>query len=228
MLLYILKFWKRSVTMLKMVNLLYKNYSPFIKACLCAWLLVGCSCKETLPRAKENKERSENQATDKGEVAQVSMPTHSHQKLVKRAIAYIKPVGDNKVRGAVVFTKVEDGIKIVADLEGLSPGLHGFHVHEHGDCSGKGAESTGAHYNPTGQKHGGPDSAERHVGDLGNIEANAQGHAHLERVDSIIQLDGPHSIIGRALVVHAGEDDYTTQPSGNAGDKIGCGAIEAF
>jgi Cu-Zn family superoxide dismutase len=113
----------------------------------------------------------------------------------------------------------------VADVDGLSPGKHGFHVHEFGDCSGDGS-ATGSHFNPTNSKHGGPDSRERHVGDLGNLVADETGYAHYERVDKIISLEGENSILGRSIVIHADPDDYTTQPTGASGTKIACGVIE--
>ena len=86
----------------------------------------------------------------------------------------------------------------------------------------------GPHYNPLDNQHGGPDSAERHVGDLGNIEADADGNGTLELTDNIIQLSGEHSIIGRSVIIHAQEDDLgTTDPAemGNAGAKVACGTI---
>jgi Cu-Zn family superoxide dismutase len=125
----------------------------------------------------------------------------------------------------VTFTKVKGGVQIIADIDGLTPGKHGFHVHEFGDC-GKNGDAAGAHFNPTNQKHGGPDSPERHVGDFGNLEANSHGHAHYERIDKLIQLEGKNSIIGRSIMIHADEDDFTTQPTGASGARIGCGVIE--
>lgn len=182
-----------------------------------------------LPPAPEPRDDDDRETQDRGreELAQASPSSTLTPKTVKEAIAYIKPVEGNPLRGKVVFTQVDNGVRVVADVEGLTPGEHGFHVHEHGDCGGKGAEGAGSHYNPTNKKHGGPDSAERHVGDLGNLDADETGYAHYERVDSIIELSGPHSIVGRSVIVHADRDDYTTQPTGNAGAKIGCGVIEA-
>jgi Cu-Zn family superoxide dismutase len=127
----------------------------------------------------------------------------------------------------VTFTKVPGGINIVADVDGLKPGKHGFHVHEHGDCSGTDGMKAGGHFNPTNSKHGGPDSPERHVGDFGNLEADENGHAHYERVDKLITFEGTNSILGKSIIIHADPDDYVTQPTGNAGARIGCGKIEA-
>lgn len=146
---------------------------------------------------------------------------------VTEAKAEIHPSSGSQVKGVVTFKKVSNGVLIVADLEGLAPGKHGFHIHEKGDCSAADASSAGGHFNPDNQPHGGPDSEKRHVGDLGNIKADDKGKAHYERVDTIVKLNGDHSIVGRSVVVHADPDDYVTQPSGNAGNRIGCGVIQA-
>lgn len=139
----------------------------------------------------------------------------------------LEPTKGNELSGTVTFTVVPEGVLVEADLDGLKPGKHGFHVHEHGDCSAPDASSAGGHFNPTNSKHGGPDSPERHVGDLGNLEADQDGHAHYSRVDKLIKLDGPNSIIGKSIIVHADPDDLTSQPAGNAGARIACGKIEA-
>jgi Cu-Zn family superoxide dismutase len=124
---------------------------------------------------------------------------------------------------------VDGGVQIVADLEGLEPGKHGFHIHENGDCSAPDAESAGGHFNPDGSPHGAPDNpaSQRHVGDLGNVEADADGKAHYERTDQIISMEGDNSIVGKAVIVHAQSDDLQTQPTGGAGPRLACGVIQA-
>ncbi|OPY65661.1 MAG: Superoxide dismutase (Cu-Zn) precursor [Syntrophorhabdaceae bacterium PtaU1.Bin034] len=144
---------------------------------------------------------------------------------VEKAVAVIHPTPGNAVRGVVKFTKEKAGVKVVADIEGLKEGKHGFHVHEYGDCSSMDAESAGGHFNPNGKPHGAPTDKERHVGDLGNINANAEGKAHYEWTDTQISLAGPNSIIGRAVIVHADPDDLKSQPTGNAGARLGCGVV---
>ena len=141
------------------------------------------------------------------------------------AVCVLHPTKGNEVSGIVTFTKTEGGIKIVANFEGLTPGKHGFHIHEYGDCSRLDGKSAGGHFNPDDKKHGAPNSEERHVGDLGNLLANEKGKAYFEMIDSYISFIGPHSIIGRAIIVHAGEDDLTSQPTGNAGARLACGVI---
>ena len=127
--------------------------------------------------------------------------------------------------GTVTFTKGTDGIQVVADVTGLTPGKHGFHVHEFGDCSSPDGNSAGAHFNPTHKQHGAPNAADRHAGDLGNIEADASGKAHLDWKDKVMKLSGPDSVVGRSVILHEKEDDLKTQPTGNAGGRLACGVI---
>ncbi|MDQ8184097.1 superoxide dismutase family protein [Pelagicoccus sp. SDUM812002] len=142
------------------------------------------------------------------------------------AIAQLSPTEGNKVSGTVTFIEDRDGVRVVADLIGLPSGMHGFHIHENGDCSAPDASSAGGHFNPTNAKHAGPDSRVRHVGDLGNIEATSAGQAQRDTVDSVLTFEGPNSIIGKGVIVHAGKDDLTSQPSGAAGARLACGVIE--
>jgi len=142
-----------------------------------------------------------------------------------KAICIMQPLSDSKVSGMIIFTQKGDEVEITGQIAGLTPGLHGFHVHEFGDLTSKDGLSTGGHFNPEGKKHGGPHDKDRHVGDLGNIMANDKGVATLNMKDKLIQLDGPHCILGRALIVHAKADDEKTQPSGGAGGRIGGGVI---
>jgi Cu-Zn family superoxide dismutase len=127
--------------------------------------------------------------------------------------------------GVVRFETVEHGVRVVADITGLAPGKHGFHIHEYGDCSSEDGSSAGGHFNPAGMPHSMPASEKRHAGDLGNIEADNSGKAHLDYVDAVISFTGPNSIVGRGVIVHEKEDDLKTQPTGNAGARLACGVI---
>lgn len=143
-----------------------------------------------------------------------------------KAIAVLHPTAGNKVGGTVTFTEVADGVQVNAELTGLTPGNHGFHVHEFGDCSAPDLSSAGGHFNPTNKPHAGPDATERHVGDMGNVEADASGKAKLEYLDHHISLTNDQSsVIGRAVVVHAKADDLKSQPAGDSGARIACGVI---
>ena len=145
-----------------------------------------------------------------------------------QATAYLEPASSSDVSGTVTFTQQEGGIQIQASVEGLSSGKYGFHVHENGDCSAPDASSAGGHFNPNNTQHGAPSVGpdERHVGDLGNLLVDGQGNAEYQRVDPVISFEGEHSILGKAVVIHRGEDDLESQPSGDAGERIACGIIE--
>ena len=146
-----------------------------------------------------------------------------------QAVAALKPTEGNNVTGKVTFISQNGAIRVVADIEGLEPGKHGFHIHETGDCSAPDASSAGGHFNPGSAPHGAPENppAQRHAGDLGNLEANAEGKAHYEMVDQILSLGGPNSIVGKSVIVHAQPDDLSTQPTGNSGPRLACGVIQA-
>ncbi|MBI1965869.1 MAG: superoxide dismutase family protein [Betaproteobacteria bacterium] len=145
-----------------------------------------------------------------------------------RANAQLKPTKGNKTFGEATFEQAGDKVRVVVFVQGLKPGQeHGLHIHEAADCSG---DATGAkgHFNPLGKPHGRYGSAERHAGDLPSLKANKAGRANVQvDLDIVTVTPGPASIIGRGLVVHAGPDDFKTQPHGNAGARIACGVIQA-
>ena len=141
------------------------------------------------------------------------------------AVADLSPTEGNTVRGTVTFTQEAGGVRIVAELAGLAPGDHGFHILETGDCSALDAASAAGHLNPAGAPHGAPEVQARHVGDLGNVTADASGNARYDRMDTQLSLEGEHSVVGRTVVVHTGADDLTSQPAGNAGPRAACGVI---
>ncbi len=130
------------------------------------------------------------------------------------------------VKGTVEFKETPDGIEVTANLEGLKKGDHGFHIHEKGDCSAPDAMSAGGHFNPANHKHGAPDAEEHHEGDLGNITAEKDGKATKTFTLKDASLgEGDNSIVGKGFIIHAKVDDMKTQPTGNAGDRVGCGTI---
>ena len=154
----------------------------------------------------------------------MAMPMQAQPAAVTKAVCIVQPLGSSQAKGKVTFTKQSDGVLVTAEISGLTPGDHGFHVHEWGDISSADGTSTGGHYNPSGMQHGQPDAGQRHAGDFGNITADAQGNARYSRVDKTMMLDGPTSVIGRAIIIHANPDDFS-QPTGNAGGRIACGVI---
>jgi Cu-Zn family superoxide dismutase len=159
------------------------------------------------------------------EATKSSSPADTPPKTIK-AVAELSPASDSKVKGTVTFTRRGEVTRVVAVLTGLTPGLHGFHIHEKGDCSAPDASSAGAHFNPETVAHGGPDAIHRHIGDFGNVEADAVGHVFFTKDFRNLEFDGPSSIVGRAVIIHANADDLVTQPSGNAGPRVACGAIQ--
>ncbi|MDR2173501.1 MAG: superoxide dismutase family protein [Burkholderiales bacterium] len=144
-----------------------------------------------------------------------------------RAIATIAPTQGNQAKGTVWFEQRGARVMVMVDLHGLPPdGEHGLHVHELGDCSLPDASSAGSHFNPDDQTHGHYSVSLRHAGDLPNLKADSRGIAKVSfEVDGISVRPGSRSIIGRAIVVHSGADDYRLQPADNSGSRIGCGVI---
>jgi Cu-Zn family superoxide dismutase len=141
-----------------------------------------------------------------------------------KAIAVLHSASGSQVTGTVTFMKTGDTVQVVADITGLAPGKHGFHIHEFGDCSAADASSAGSHFNPGKKPHGAPDAAEHHAGDMGNLEADSTGKAHLELKSNMLKFSGENSILGRAVIVHEKVDDWS-QPTGNAGARLACGVI---
>lgn len=152
---------------------------------------------------------------------------HSAAPEVTKAVAVLSPTEGNNVRGVVTFIQTGANVRVVAQIEGLAPGKHGFHIHEWGDCSSKDGSSAGGHFNPANAPHAAPEAAQRHAGDMGNIEADQNGVARLEYNDPVMKLNGHGAIIGHGMIVHANPDDLKTQPTGNAGGRMACGVIGA-
>ncbi|XP_058458846.1 uncharacterized protein LOC131435207 [Malaya genurostris] len=148
----------------------------------------------------------------------------------KKAMAFLQ--GTSGVFGNVTLSQPSctEPVFIEVTVFGLTPGKHGFHIHEKGDLS-DGCASTGGHYNPDKVTHGAPNDQVRHVGDLGNIVADETGLAKTSFSDTVVSLYGSRSVLGRAIVVHAGVDDFgkTNHPdslkTGNAGGRVVCGVI---
>jgi superoxide dismutase, Cu-Zn family len=143
-----------------------------------------------------------------------------------KAIAVLIPTKSGTgVSGTITFTKTEKGTKVSAEITGLAPGKHGFHIHEFGDASSPDGKAAGGHFNPKGAAHGDPSkTAPRHLGDLGNIEADSSGKATYDKVDPDLPLSGPMSIIGHGVVIHEKADDFG-QPVGNAGGRVAVAVI---
>ncbi|UCV20568.1 superoxide dismutase family protein [Ferribacterium limneticum] len=131
------------------------------------------------------------------------------------------------VSGTVNFSETDGRLRIEAKVAGLTPGEHGFHVHEAGDCSAPDASSAKGHFNPMSKAHGHHASEEHHGGDMPNLIASAQGEAKYTAELRGLTLSGPTGVVGRSVVIHADPDDYKSQPAGNSGKRIACGVIAA-
>ncbi|MHC1762779.1 MAG: superoxide dismutase family protein [Verrucomicrobiia bacterium] len=184
-------------------------------AVLCA-ALAGCAGTDRQDRTDSS--RTGKTAPPGGE------PQWTGQRVL--GMAELQPTQGNTAQGSVYFIEEPQGTRITGQIVGLTPGDHGFHIHENGDCSAPDASSAGGHFNPTGALHGGPRTSERHVGDLGNITAGPDGTAHISEVMiPALPFSGPSSVLGKALLVHANADDLRSQPSGDSGGRVACGVI---
>jgi Cu-Zn family superoxide dismutase len=142
------------------------------------------------------------------------------------AEAKLAPTQGNTTAGTVTFKQAGNKVQVTARVTGLAPGSHGFHVHEKGDCSAPDATSAGGHFNPGGSPHGHPQKGAHHAGDMPMLVADASGKAELTaEMTGVALAAGPASLVGKAVIVHAAPDDYTTQPTGNSGARVACGVI---
>ena len=158
------------------------------------------------------------------DVASETIEEPQPPRVVATALADLFPTEGTETNGSATFEQTNGRVKIVVEVHALAPGKHGIHIHE-GDCSQSDASSAGAHLNPGNTQHGAPDSPTHHAGDLGNIEADAQGDASFQMtVDFISLLEGPNSVIGKAVVVEAEEDDF--DPARSDGVRLVCGVVE--
>ena len=150
-----------------------------------------------------------------------------HEKKGPSASAHIDAKSGSTLTGTATFTEVQGGVLVEILVEHAPPGWHAVHVHEKGDCSAADASSAGGHFNPASLNHGSPHAVDaHHAGDLGNMDVAADGRGHhMILMPDLTVASGPNSVVDRAIVVHAGVDDLVTQPTGNAGGRIGCGVI---
>lgn len=191
--------------------------SPLVLASTLA-LVAGCAS----PDARHDHGKP-------GEGGKPGMMEHMAGMKGRVAVASLTPTQGQSVQGLVTFHQMGDHVMVHARVSGLKPGAeHGFHVHEKGDCASVDGTSAGGHFNPDGKPHG-PQSSAHHAGDMPALKADASGVAEQK-----FMLMGPTvgagaaSVVGRALIVHAGPDDYATQPTGNSGARIGCGVIAGY
>ncbi len=181
-------------------------------------LMTGFGCKEVKKESEKASEGMQEAAEDMKEEMNVNSIQFA-----------MEPKSDSKVEGVVNFTEEDGTVKMTAELTGLTEGEHAIHIHEKADCSSADGTSTGGHWNPTAQPHGKWGAAEGyHRGDIGNFMADADGNATREfsTDEWCIGCDDENkNIVGKAVIVHQGVDDYTSQPSGDAGARVSCTGI---
>ena len=146
-----------------------------------------------------------------------------------RAVATLESRSGSAVSGTASFQQAGQKVRVEVRVAGLTPGEHGFHVHEAGDCSAPDASSAKGHFNPAGKSHGHHGSAEHHAGDMPNLVADSNGNAVVSvELDGFALVQGPDGIVQRSVIIHADPDDYKSQPAGNSGKRVACGVIRTI
>lgn len=187
--------------------------------------LILVACGGTTETTSESTVTESNGGETTVEVIRDDVPADSAR---AELTATVSATEGNTVNGTVSFTQESGEVVVRVALTGFEPGTrHGFHVHETGDCSAPDGTSAGGHFNPDGHDHGLPEAGTRHAGDLGNVEADAEGNVNTEVRFGDLHLDGEHGIGGRAVILHANADDGG-QPTGNAGPRVACGVISTL
>jgi len=212
------------------------RFSLLSTGALALLLLTGCEDRTDQPIVVTDTDDAVLTADDPardGDASRFASVQEVHQAYPDAgAAALIEPAAGD-ARGYATFREIGEGVEVSVHISGLEPGQRGFHVHENGSCGpdeeGTPAGAAGGHFSPMDRPHGDlSDPAEqRHVGDLGNLNVGPDGVARTTFTSSSPRLSGERSIVGRALIVHTGEDDGETQPTGDSGERAGCGIITA-
>lgn len=187
-------------------------------------LTAGCETAEldaAAPTVRTGEPEDRGPADDQRAID----PDADEPAMVTRAVARVTPTKGNTATGEVRFTQTDDGLLVSATMAGLAPGVHGFHVHLLGDCTAPDATSAGTHFNFKGPSKEPPADIDRITGNLGELRAGDDGMASLQTTVGDAAITGPHSILGRAVIVHAKGNDPTAPPIGAAGARLACGVI---
>ena len=182
-----------------------------------AFSLTACGGDHDHKDHKDHGHKDHDKGHDKGH-------DKAHAGYTKATVTLAPTAGNDGIAGTVTFVQADGKVTITANVSGLTPGKHGFHIHEFGDISMDNGKGTGGHFNPEGHDHALADNATRHAGDLGNLDADKDGNATYTATVDNITIAGKNAILGRAIIVHAKEDDGG-QPTGNAGARIAQGVI---
>ncbi|RVU43138.1 superoxide dismutase family protein [Lujinxingia sediminis] len=215
-----------------------KTMRLLMMSLLSAGVFASAACSSSQPTEDESvsEQTAAEESAEAGEMehaegddhgAMAETPAADEAELLEATARVIN--GEGEEIGQVMFKEVAGGgVQVSGMVSGLTPGLHGFHVHENTVCEAPDFTSAGGHFNPASHEHGGPASEHtaRHAGDFGNITANEEGVAEFSFVDTMISLsEGMNNVAGQALIVHVGEDDLVSQPTGAAGARAGCAVI---
>lgn len=198
-----------------------KKLSVILTICL---FTIALSCKN------DKKETTETEAIETTESTEMAEPAVVETTVeVKKIKVALNAKSGSNVNGTAVFRQENGEVNMVAIMSGLEPGSHAIHLHETADCSSDDGKSTGGHWNPTGQPHGKwGDAAGYHKGDIGNFNADEKGNGTVSFTTDEWCIgcgDPAKDVLGKAIIVHQGADDFTSQPSGAAGARISCAGV---
>ncbi|HZH87105.1 MAG TPA: superoxide dismutase family protein [Brumimicrobium sp.] len=206
-----------------------KNLSLYIIIIFSTGLL-ATSCNNAIQDNDGNNKKDKATAETVEPKKSESLELADSQNIKSKVSSIVlNPASDSNASGDIEFTEKTGQVLMIAKLKGLKPGRHAIHLHETADCSSKDGKSSGGHWNPTDEQHGKwGDGEGYHKGDIGNFEVNNDGTAtvRFETSEWCIGCDDiDKNILGRAVVIHQGGDDFTSQPSGDAGKRVGCAEI---
>jgi len=184
------------------------------------------NCKETKKNAADSSSEGLDKSADQMETRS---PEMTEDGMGESLTIMMNAKNNSKMKGEITFTQEEDEVVMKAEFTGLEEGTHAIHLHENADCSSEDGKSAGGHWNPVDERHGKwGDEKGYHKGDIGNFEADADGNATVDFSTDQWCIgcdDDAMNIVGRSVIVHQGTDDFTSQPSGDAGSRVGCAEI---
>lgn len=193
-------------------------------AILCSAALILTGCRNENQSAEDRVEENVLETQDETQAEDASMETEEPQELTIN----IEPRSNSNLSGEAVFTEENGEVTLTATVSGLTEGQHAIHIHEKADCSAEDGSSAGGHWNPTMEDHGKWGEGEYHRGDIGNFDVDADGNGSITFTTDewcIGCEDEQRNIVGKSIMIHEGVDDFTSQPSGAAGARVGCGEI---
>lgn len=192
--------------------------------------LLGCPPSQTVKDDRPVGNTGTGTGTGTGETG-VGMSTgpgtDAVQAITAAAGASLEPRSGSAVSGKATFEQGQKAVRLTVEVRGATPGLHGLHLHEKGDCGGASADAAGEIWNPVGVRYTGPSTSTYPLGDLGNIEIAADGTGKLELISEFLTVSsGDKSVVGRSIIVREKPNDRQTHPSGNSGQRFACGVIQ--